>query len=314
MWGGNLVIRLASIHRFPQRQVIDINGVAILRVSREVNVVPGAGNEVLVIAHMFPCVATIVGAVHPGVAFVFNQRPHPPRPRWRGRYGNLAHDSLWQTRVFADVSPRFAAVGGFVDAAIGATARNLGKAAVRFPKGSINNTRVGRVNAQINRPRLVAAEQHLIPRLAAVGGFINAALWVRAKGMAEGGYIHNVGVGGVNTNFGDVAGIGQPHVAPALAGVGGFVHPVAVGHVNADGGLARSGKNHVGVRVGHGQRTNGRCVEVTIGDTFPIGSCISGFPYATGAAAKVKGIRVVAVASHGDNAPAAKWANTAPFE
>ena len=50
-------------------------------------------------------------------------------------------------------------------------------------------------------------EKDVIPGLAAVSGAEDAALGAGAPGMAQGGNIHKIGVGGVDTDAGDVPGV-----------------------------------------------------------------------------------------------------------
>ena len=89
-----------------------------------------------------------------------------------------------------------------------------------FPQGCVQNTRVVGVDAQVDGAGFVAAEEDAFPILAAVPGTKHAALFVRPKGVAQGGNVDQVGVVGVDADAGNVAGVLQPQVDPGLAGIG----------------------------------------------------------------------------------------------
>ena len=86
--------------------------------------------------------------------------------------------------------------------------------------------RVGRVEGDVDGAGVGVLEEHLLPGLAAVGRAVDAALRVRAEGVAEHGREGDVGVGRVDDHRADLALL-LPDVLPGLAGVGRFVDAVA---------------------------------------------------------------------------------------
>ena len=68
----------------------------------------------------------------------------------------------------------------------------------------------------------------------------HAALKVRAEGVTERADVDDVGVGRVNPDAGDVAGVLKSEVMPGTSGVVRPVHTVAVADVEADACLAHA--------------------------------------------------------------------------
>ena len=89
-----------------------------------------------------------------------------------------------------------------------------------FPGGGVQNSGVGGIDGQIDGAGVFVTIQDLAPSFATIGGFVDAPLTIGTKGVPKGGHPDGVGVFGVDAHFGDVAGIGQAHVAPSGAGVG----------------------------------------------------------------------------------------------
>src|SRR5690606_2693195 len=199
----------------------------------EVHVVPGARDEVLVVADALPGGAVVVGAVQAALLGVLDQRPHAPGLGGGGGHADLAERALRQAGAAGDVLPGLAAVGGHPQAAVGAAARDLPEGAVGLPDRGVHDARVG-VQRQVDRAGLGALVEHLAPGLAAVDRLEDAALLVRPEGMPERRDVDDVRVLGVDAHLGDVAGVGQAHVPPGAPAVGGLVHAVAVRHVDAD--------------------------------------------------------------------------------
>src|SRR5437867_10758521 len=80
-----------------------------------------------------------------------------------------------------ELGPVFAAVRGLEDAAPRPARDQLPRFAVRLPEGGVQHGGVRRVEHEIRDSRRVVAEQHLAPRLAAVGRLVNAAVRVGPK-------------------------------------------------------------------------------------------------------------------------------------
>src|SRR5262249_21350781 len=79
----------------------------------------------------------------------------------------------------------------------------------------------------------------------------------RPRGAAHRAYVNDVGVGRMEKNASDAAGLGEPHVRPRLAGVSRLVDAVAhdVG-VADDPGFASPCPNDARIRRRYGKRAN----------------------------------------------------------
>ncbi len=95
------------------------------------------------------------------------------------------------------------------------------------------------------------------PGLAAITRAVNAAFGVGAVSVSECGDEHDIGVFGMDDDVADVARFFEADVGPGLSSVGGFVNAVPEGDVAADAGFAGAGINHVGIRIGNGNRADG---------------------------------------------------------
>ena len=130
--------------------------------------------------------------------------------------------------------------------------------------------------------------------------------------MAERRDVDNIGVARVNAHLADVARRRQTTVGPRCTTIGRLIDPITVRDINADGRFAHTDVDRAGIGFRDGDGTNRRGLKVTVGNIDPGGTGVVRFPDATGDPAKVVGGWVNRIAGHRDNAPAARWANTAP--
>ena len=104
----------------------------------------------------------------------------------RDRHADAPHQPLGrQPGVARDLRPRLAAVGALEQPAPRTAARHLVFLAVRLPHRRVHHVRVLAVDRDVDRAGLVVAEEHLAPRLAAVGALEHAALVARHAVLAE---------------------------------------------------------------------------------------------------------------------------------
>ena len=73
------------------------------------------------------------------------------------------------------------------------------------PRRGVQRGGVAGFHLEVDESSGVVHEQHARPRLAAVGGLVDAALVVRAPEVAEGGDVDGVGAGGVDHDAADGA-------------------------------------------------------------------------------------------------------------
>ena len=145
----------------------------------------------------------------------------------------------------ADVRPRVAAVGGPPEPRVRASARHRPRHALGLPHRREQHARVVRIQREVDGPRPLAPEEHVLPGGAAVAGAEHAALAVRAPGMPQRRHVHGVGVSRVHAHPADVAAIAEAEVPPRAAPVVGAIDAVAVGDVAADARLAGADVDHV---------------------------------------------------------------------
>src|SRR5206468_2731207 len=96
--------------------------------------------------------------------------------------------------------------------------------------------------------------------------------------------------------------------------IGRFVNAVAIGYVEPDLGLPGAGINHVGVRVGHGERADRGGAEKAVAHASPIDAAVNRLPYASGAGSEIEHAALFGVTDNGYDAAAPRWPDAAPFE
>src|SRR3712207_8389806 len=100
--------------------------------------------------------------------FSFHDGPNTFRIRRRNCNADFADHTLGQAGVFRDLSPRVATVSRLENAASRTATLERPGLAIDFPETRIDNVWIGRIENQIDRARLVAATENLLPRLAAI--------------------------------------------------------------------------------------------------------------------------------------------------
>ena len=123
-----------------------------------------------------------------------------------------------------------------------------------------------------------------------------------------------IGVVRMNADAADEPRLTEAEMAPGAAGIGRFVNAVAIGYVQPDLGLPGAGINHVGVRAGHGERTDRGGAEKAVADASPINPAINRLPNASGAGSEVEHAAVFGVTGNGYDAAAPRRPDTAPLE
>src|SRR5690606_20751333 len=113
-----------------------------------------------------------------------------------------------------------------------------------------DDARVAGFHREIRDACPITLIEHLLPGNAAIERAVHSAPLVAAPGVPQRADEHDVRVRWVDLDVTDVAGIGQPHVAPGSAAVGRLVDTIAVRHVAADVGLAGAHVDDLRVRGG----------------------------------------------------------------
>ena len=218
-----------------------------------------------------------------------------------------------RARVARDLLPRLAAVGRLEEAAAGAAARHLVLDAVGLPQRREHHVRVLPIDLDVDGAGLVVAEQHLLPRLAAVGALEDAALVARLAVAAEVGDEDDVGIGRMDADLRDRVGVREADVGPRLAGVGRLVDAVARLDVAADARLAHADEDDVGIGFGDGDGADRRALDLAVGDGRPALAAVGRLPQPAADGAEVRLVLPSFHAGYGDRPAAARRADAAPL-
>ena len=168
-----------------------------------------------------------------------------------------------------------------------------------LPQRRVDDVGVGRIDVDVLAAGVLVLEQHVLERLAAVGRAEDAALLVRAVGMAERGDEQAIRVLRIDRELRNLLRVAQAEMRPGLAGVGRFVDAVADGEVRARQPFAAADVDDVriGRRDGDPADRSGRLV---VEDRLPGAAGVGRLPDAAVDHADVEGVRL---AAHGPRPP-----------
>ena len=146
--------------------------------------------------------AAVVGAEDAALGG-FHQGPHALRIGRRNGDADAPEHAVGQAGRARDIGPGVAAVGGFEQAAAGAAAIEVIGIAAHLPEAGVEHARIGGVHGEIDRAGVGAAREDLLPGLAAIGGAVDAAHFVRPPEMAQRGDVDDVGILGMHADGAD---------------------------------------------------------------------------------------------------------------
>ena len=304
--------RAAAVARLVEDDIGGVDGVGILRVRRELHVIPGAHPQLVVVVDPRPRGSAVVGAVD-AARVGLDQRPDP---RWLGgRDGepDVPEQSVRQPGVLRELLPVGAAVGGLEDAAALASRDQLPREALRLPERGVERVRVRGVHCEVRGARGIVARQDSGPRLPTVGRLVDAALGVGAESTPLRGHVHDVGVGRVHADAGDLLRLGESQRGPRPAAVRRFVHAGAGRHVAADRVFARPHVDDVGVGLAHADRAD-RAAEILVADREPRLPAVGGLEHAAAGRAHPELVRAGGGTRDGHRAATAEDPDLAPFQ
>ncbi len=98
--------------------------------------------------------------------------------------------------------------------------------------------RIVRIENDFDAAGAIIEVENFFPGLAAIASAVDAAVLVRAVGVAKRSDENDIGIRGMDDDIADVASVFEPDVGPGFSGVGGFVHAIAERDVAADAGFA----------------------------------------------------------------------------
>ncbi len=212
--------------------------------------------------------------------------------------------------ISVQVSPPSVAV----EPAGGAAAGHAPEGAAGLPDGREKHAGIVGVHRQVGGSGVLTLGQHVLPRLAAIGGAKNTTLLAGSEGVTEGRDVDDIRVAWMDPDPGDMPRILEPQMRPGLAGVGRPVHAVAVADVQPDAGLAHPGVDHVRVRGGDLDGAYRGGLEEAVGDVLPVGPGVVGLPDPTGACPEVEDGRIDGVSGDRDDPSAARRPDAPPLE
>ena len=132
-----------------------------------------------------------------------------------------------------------------------------GHIAQPLPGHRVDYIRVAGVKVHLVDPGVVTATQDLVPGIAAVGGFVQAAVATAGPERSLGRHVNRVGVLGVYPDHADMFRLLQAHIGPGLATIQALVDTVAVTDVATGDILPAAHPNGVMVIGVNGDRTDG---------------------------------------------------------
>ena len=251
---------LAARRAASDRLADEIDDVRIGRVDRDVaGVIAG---DIAIVVRPDPRHAAVVRAIKSVDALAGDHGVEAQGPRRVARRGQAdAAKRDGRPALAAKHAPARPAVGRAPDGAARARDRReiaLPGILARLPGGGEDDVRVLGIGGQINGAGVVIDRQGAGPGLAAVGGAKHTAIGAGLEEITHGGDQNLVGIGRVDQNAPDVAGLLQAERLPALAAVDGLEHARAAGHVIARFRLAGADIDGVGIGRGHGDGADRR--------------------------------------------------------
>src|SRR6185312_8797667 len=311
------VERLAAVVRNVHIDVRHVDRVRILGVDVNAHVIERALGELVVAVDERPGPAGVVRLEQTaGVALVvgLDQRVDDVGIAGRDRDPGLADDPVRQAWVVRDVAPVRAAIGALVDAAARAAAGKRPGPPRSLPRRGVQRVRGGRIHGHRDHAGVVVDVEHLVPGLAAVGAFEDAALGVWSPDVAKRGGIDHVRILRIDEDpTDDVRGV-QPDVLPALAAIHRLVHPLPGQEGIADVRFACADVDDLGVRWRDRDRANDVVREMAVRDVLPRLAIIEGFPDPAIGRAHVEMARLAGDAGHRNRTPADIGTDVAPLQ
>ena len=183
-----------------------------------------------------------------------------------------------------------------------------------MPESGVEDARIVGNQFEIGRARRVGDGEHLLPIDAAIGGAVDAALFVCEEWIAQGGDINDVRILGVNADGGDLAHVAQSDKLPGFARVGRLVHAAPDGHIAANFGRAGAGIHDVRVGLRDLNGAHGSDGDLAIRHIDPGVTGIGSLPDAAAGRTHIEGEGLRGDAGDGGNAAAALGADHAVFQ
>ncbi len=291
VWDADRRQRLARIGRAIDPGVEDVHGVARLGVGVDAGVIERALAQPSIFVDARPGGAGVVRKKDAAVGG-FDDRVDPTGVRSGNRYPHLAPEWRRQAARLRQLRPGLAAVARLEEPAPGPAARQRMRRTEDLPESGIEDVRICRIHRQVCGASLLVPEEHVLPALAAIDRFEDAAFRARTVGIAQHGRVDDVRVGGVDAQPADDHASRQADVRPGATGICGLVDAVSLDDVAAQLDFAHAGIHHVRLRFGDGDRADRRGLEESVRHRSPGDSPIGRFPKSAARRAEVVLVRV----------------------
>ena len=229
-----------------------------------------------------------------------------------GRDGHLHLEDVVGETIAGEFVPGVAAVGGFVETAFGADpGAVLPWGFLTLPHAAEDDFGIFGIDLDFGCSRAVVGEEDALPGFSAIGGAVEAALFVGAVGVAGDGDEDAVGVAGIDGDLADLLAVAEAEVGPGFAAVGGFVDAVAGGEVGALQTFAAADVKGLGIAIGDGNGADG-AGGLVVPDAVPGGSGVGGLPDAAVDCAKIEGCGLAGNSGEGAGSAGAHGADLTP--
>ena len=195
--------RYATVDGTHCGSVQHVDRVLVLRVGIHFHVIPRTGLDNAFGIDLLPRLSRVIGAIQPALVIRrLYYGKHAFRVGARNIYADLTHE-IRQTLV--QLVPRVAAVCGLPDAAAVAAGLNHPRTPQVIPERGVEDARVVHVHRQVTGSRSGPYIKNTVPRLSTVRGSIHAPVLGLPIGRTLHRHIHQIGIGGMDTNAGDGA-------------------------------------------------------------------------------------------------------------
>src|SRR5690348_15970005 len=235
-------------------RVQHVDRIHIFWIGEDVMEVPGALREAMIWIDELPGVAGVLATVDAAL-LRFDDGIDAISVGTGDGYTNPAKNAGGKP-VALQPFPGRAIVDGLIKSAAGPAADGRPGVALCFVKCGEQDVWIGRIEGEIDGSGLVVFEENLLPGLAAIAGFEDAARFVGAIRVAHRRDIEHIRICGVHNDSSDVPGVLEADVIPGLAAVQRLVHAVAVRNISPPAGLAGAHVDYVRVGGSYGHCAN----------------------------------------------------------
>src|SRR5581483_3861249 len=223
----------------------------------------------------------------------FNSRHNNVRIRTR----NVETDStqnafaIWQTIAFQS-RPGLAGVEGLPDSAARTAAIVSPGFALALIRSGVKDFAVDRVHHDVGEASVLINELDVVPGLAAISRFVNAAIFVRSEQVAHRSYVNNIGIFRISDDASDRLDVLQTHVCEGLSAISRFVDSIANCRALSVIGFAAANPNDIRIRLKYSNVAYGRNW-IFLKHRFPGRSIVCGFPDTAGSKTHIEGVGII---------------------